>query len=79
MVQEPKTITHQKLEPANTDIKHHLEVTYFPTSLIYSIFRLTHNPILLNIENKFLLFHGSSKILINLADPITNVNINSLR
>jgi hypothetical protein len=51
-----------------------------PISVKIEILRLTHNPILLNIESKgtFLLFHRSSKILINLADPITNLTINSL-
>jgi hypothetical protein len=44
LVQEPKTITHQKLEPANSGgIKHHLEVTYFPTHLpIYKTYYFLH-------------------------------------
>jgi len=43
LVQEPKTITHQKLEPANTGIKHHLQVIYFPTHLtIYKTYYFLH-------------------------------------
>ncbi len=34
---------NQKLEPANTGIKHHLEVSYFPTHLpIYKTYYFLH-------------------------------------